>query len=306
MSNRACTYVWSLDDLSPAAKLVLLKIADCANDEGEAWPSQGTLAARCSLSTRTVRTLLQQLQEQGHLQVIRPPAQHYSAHWRVVGLAPEQSEQPERKSTTPRRPARAEIHDSQTGNPRQPERKSTTPHKGRTINDPKQDPSRTTGDLLAVVDQTQQQAPVDARPLALSATPAGEARPVDGHCSPADIIAIWNAGVTPPVPQVQSLNTDRARKLRALLKRHPTRDPWVRTIAWLDQQPWTHARQRDDGEWHMNFDWLLKAGVFDRFFDEATAAAKHPTRRRNGSSSYTPPDGDWSFLNLPPGTGDPT
>lgn len=50
-------------DLPPTPKLVLVALADYANGNGQAWPSQETLAAKCGLSERAVRDALRLLQQ---------------------------------------------------------------------------------------------------------------------------------------------------------------------------------------------------------------------------------------------------
>jgi len=52
-----------------AEKLVLLTIADFANDRGECYPSYKTMAARCSMTVSEIRTALRKLQLQGFVVV---------------------------------------------------------------------------------------------------------------------------------------------------------------------------------------------------------------------------------------------
>ena len=58
--------VWDID-LHASQKIVLLALADCANDEGHAWPGMTTLARKCSKSERTVQTMLAELEAAGHI-----------------------------------------------------------------------------------------------------------------------------------------------------------------------------------------------------------------------------------------------
>ena len=51
MSVRLMTEVWAVS-LPDSEKLVLLALADCANDEGLCWPSMATLARKCSNSEK--------------------------------------------------------------------------------------------------------------------------------------------------------------------------------------------------------------------------------------------------------------
>lgn len=66
MSVRIMTLVWDLD-LSASQKIVLLALADCANDEGQAWPGITSLRQKCSKSERTVQTMLADLEAAGHI-----------------------------------------------------------------------------------------------------------------------------------------------------------------------------------------------------------------------------------------------
>ena len=60
MSLRVMTWAWSLH-LSPTPKLVLMALADEADDDGYCFPSQRRLAAKCSITDRTVRRVLLEL-----------------------------------------------------------------------------------------------------------------------------------------------------------------------------------------------------------------------------------------------------
>ena len=53
--------------LTPTLKLVLMALADSADDQGVCWPSVSTLAKKCSVSTRTVRRSLRVLMDSGML-----------------------------------------------------------------------------------------------------------------------------------------------------------------------------------------------------------------------------------------------
>ena len=67
MSIKLMSVVWELD-LPPGEKLVLLALADQANDEGtHCWPSVATIAKRSGQNERTVRRALRNLETKGHL-----------------------------------------------------------------------------------------------------------------------------------------------------------------------------------------------------------------------------------------------
>lgn len=69
MSIRLMSEVWRTK-LPTIEKMVLLVIADHANDEGtEAWPSQATIAAKASISVRTVQRAVNSLVSSGFLRL---------------------------------------------------------------------------------------------------------------------------------------------------------------------------------------------------------------------------------------------
>jgi hypothetical protein len=54
-------------ELPPSEKLVLLALADAANDEGRCWPSVSTIERKSGQGERTVRRAIQALIKKGHL-----------------------------------------------------------------------------------------------------------------------------------------------------------------------------------------------------------------------------------------------
>jgi hypothetical protein len=63
------TRVWAQSQHKGSALLLLLAIADNANEDGVAWPSQETLAAKTRMSARQIRRLTDQFIESGELAV---------------------------------------------------------------------------------------------------------------------------------------------------------------------------------------------------------------------------------------------
>lgn len=66
MSVRVMSLVWAMD-LPDSEKIVLLALADCANDEGHCWPGMATLTKKCSKSDRTIQAAIRTLCAKGHL-----------------------------------------------------------------------------------------------------------------------------------------------------------------------------------------------------------------------------------------------
>lgn len=81
MSVRAMAAVWEID-LPDSDKIVLLALADCANDEGHCWPSVASLVRKCSKSERTIQASIKRLVDEGHLTRREVPGKgcNYSVH----------------------------------------------------------------------------------------------------------------------------------------------------------------------------------------------------------------------------------
>lgn len=81
MSIALMTEVWQ-SDLPMTEKMVLLCLADYANDRGECWPAVETIAAKCSCTDRTVQKAIKALEERGALDINRVPGRPHK--FRVV------------------------------------------------------------------------------------------------------------------------------------------------------------------------------------------------------------------------------
>ena len=68
MSIAAMHWAWH-QALKPVPKLILMALADAADDQGVCWPSIPTVARKCCLSKRTIQRTLQDLVNGGWLQV---------------------------------------------------------------------------------------------------------------------------------------------------------------------------------------------------------------------------------------------
>ncbi len=66
MSVHVSSVVWRLS-LGSTEKLVMLALADIANDDGEAYPSTRLLVERTGLSERAIQGALSRLEQAGHL-----------------------------------------------------------------------------------------------------------------------------------------------------------------------------------------------------------------------------------------------
>jgi DNA-binding transcriptional regulator PaaX len=80
--------VWKLPlelPLGPTDKLVLVKLADYARDDGgNVYPSVATVARECWLSERSVRYALGRLLKAGHIRKEVPAGRYRPATYRVM------------------------------------------------------------------------------------------------------------------------------------------------------------------------------------------------------------------------------
>ncbi|WP_163830754.1 helix-turn-helix domain-containing protein [Spartinivicinus ruber] len=67
MSVQAIAWAFTLSNLEPNKKIVLLALADNANDQGYCWPAMDTIAEKTSLSRSTVKRHIKSLAKLGVL-----------------------------------------------------------------------------------------------------------------------------------------------------------------------------------------------------------------------------------------------
>jgi hypothetical protein len=69
VSVRTMARVWAESSHSGSHLLMMLAIADFADDDGNAYPAVATLARKCRMKTRNANVLLAALRASGELQV---------------------------------------------------------------------------------------------------------------------------------------------------------------------------------------------------------------------------------------------
>jgi hypothetical protein len=84
VSGKAVGLVWEVPDLTVAQRLVMLRLADCADYEmGSAWPSVGRMARECGVDVRTVQRALRELEHRALISVQKAATQHRPTIWRL-------------------------------------------------------------------------------------------------------------------------------------------------------------------------------------------------------------------------------
>jgi len=71
MSTHILSACWALSGMSSTQKLVLISLADQANDDGVCWPSVPRMVERTCLSERAIRNAIEWLEAEGFLSVQR-------------------------------------------------------------------------------------------------------------------------------------------------------------------------------------------------------------------------------------------
>jgi len=88
MSIRMIALAFEARCESPAEKLVLLKLADNASDEGECWPTQGYMERHTELSISSIRRAIRRLESAGMLRTEptfdRNGAQGANRYWLTI------------------------------------------------------------------------------------------------------------------------------------------------------------------------------------------------------------------------------
>lgn len=103
--------VWEHSRQSGTHLLMMLAIADFADDDGRAYPAVGTLADKCRMTPRNANLILAELRRSGELRVKPNEGPKGTNLYLIPELPPEESFIPEEsftlKSTSPTPEARS-------------------------------------------------------------------------------------------------------------------------------------------------------------------------------------------------------
>jgi hypothetical protein len=87
MSNRVLNYVWDHSPSTGTELLVLLSLADQANDDGICWPSVRSLCRRSRIKRRHAQRIIAVLEARGEIEITRrkrPDKSYTSNVYRVI------------------------------------------------------------------------------------------------------------------------------------------------------------------------------------------------------------------------------
>lgn len=115
MSNKALTYVLEHSKTKGSARVLMLVLADMANDDGECWPGRANLSKKCNISRRQVSAMIRDCEEMGELAVIQRShmaEDNRTNKYLIVGLAAETNLEKAREAKPRKR--RSNIADNGT------------------------------------------------------------------------------------------------------------------------------------------------------------------------------------------------
>jgi hypothetical protein len=86
MSIQAVAWVLDSSESRGITRLVLLSLANHANEEAVCWPAQRTIAREAGIGTGTVSAALQRLVAIGEIEVVKPGTARLSTTYRLARL----------------------------------------------------------------------------------------------------------------------------------------------------------------------------------------------------------------------------
>ena len=89
MSVHVSSWVWKYSKAESTQLLVLLALADQANDDGECWPSVKTIAARCRLKGRAVQENIRLAEQSGELVIRYQEGPHGTNIYQFPSFSPD-------------------------------------------------------------------------------------------------------------------------------------------------------------------------------------------------------------------------
>lgn len=87
MSIKTTNWVWDHSTESGTNKLMLLAIAEYADDDGVCWPSIARLAQRVCVKERQAQRLIKQLEQSGAIEVRRGVGRNHTSVYVIKGVA---------------------------------------------------------------------------------------------------------------------------------------------------------------------------------------------------------------------------
>lgn len=221
--------VWNGSRHKGGNLLVLLAIADFANDEGWAYPSVATLARKSRMTTRNVRLALNALVASGELLRDRGEGVHGVNLYQVKSLHPENLSGVKLAS----------------GGTEKSDREGVKPTSGGGLKPTSPKPSERT----VIKKPSGNHPPV---------VPLGKGGPPTVPPLLLKIIAAWNELPTKPFQGQPGKATVRA--FLRIAKEHPSPNVWAEALKKVSESAFLHGH--NPHEWQPSLSWFLKPANF--------------------------------------------
>jgi len=239
--------VWTHSRVSGAALLVLLALADHAQDEtGEAWPSIAHLSRKTRMNQRRVQRCLRRLEQLGEIRTV-PRSGHSSMYFMQVGS------DDARRGDVVTAPRNVTPDEDAGGGGDTDAGGGVTMVPPRIISETSSETSRTRPTKRAVGAATIREAQVEA------------------------MVSAYNR-LCPSLPRLRDMTFKRSTKIRTRLREHPLEwweDVFVRT------ERSAFLTGGGDRGWRASLDWLIRndtqaVEVLEGKYDDPDQAADEP------------------------------
>ena len=240
MSVKVTAYIWEHSQQTGSDLLMLLAIADHANDDGLCWPSIERLAHKCRVKERQAKNIIAKLIAQGEITVERGQGRGHTSHYRIKGATEytfcQKKVQPSAPLPEEKVQPSAPIYERKGAIQYQEKvQSSTTLYK----EDPSLEPS--------------EEKKEDSLPPVES---------VPQPFTPLDLLALYNTEAPAHCPRARALTPDREKKARACLKLFPDETFWREVFAQAQQSPLLRGEtvSSTHPNWRADFMWFVGKG----------------------------------------------
>jgi hypothetical protein len=255
MSVSMMDRVWRYSAAKATDLLIMLSIADFANDVGEAWPSVATLAKKSRLKDRATQYAIHRLMRSGELKIFKNKGPRGCHVYRITIANPSGAQNAPvhrmRGACDNTRGAPGGILGVHGGAPEPSENRHKNRQRSRV---PQAAPFAVTGDPPAAASASgreEENKPAMARERAMAREPV------------AAVVAAWAA--QPDLPPIRNLSANRRKMIATRLKDDFFARHYEEAIARLASSSFCLGENKR--QWRADFDWLLKPDTVARIIE---------------------------------------
>lgn len=287
------TYVWDNSRQTGTALLMLLALADHANDAGQCWPMIDRIAAKCRVNRRQAQYILSALEDAGEIVIERGQGRGHPSLYTVKGApdctfaekdAPDCTFHDERvHQTAPFRKRKGAL-----------QRQEKVHSSASSLNkeEPSLEPSKTKALKPPPPSSSSEEEPPDQ-------SPGQAAAEVATITTPEAFVALYNANIPAGIPMVKTLSPERRQRIGRYLKDFPDRLFWITCFRAPSTSPFLRGERNRDGHRHFVFDldFLLRKGkdgvencvkVYEGKYAEPPPSDEGPPPDRNPLEDFSP------------------